>query len=213
MKKKASGKPARGKREAVVEAAAKLFLHEGFGTTSMDAIAQEAGVSKATVYSYFKSKESLFAEIMEDLCRKIGGNGPEALSGASPEAALRAIATYGLSRMLRSIETPILQRVVAESRQFPSLGQTFWETGPGKLKELVAAYLREQHRRQTLRVPDPDGAATLLIGLVTGPYVLPLLLGVGELPSEEETRPEIERIVSAFLHTLRRETRGETPRK
>jgi hypothetical protein len=48
---------------------------------------------------------------------------------------------------------------------------------------------------------------------VTGPYVLPLLLGVGEVPSEEKTRPEIERIVSAFLHTLRRDPRGETPRK
>jgi hypothetical protein len=56
--------------------------------------------------------------------------------------------------VLRSVETPILQRVVAESRQSPALGQMFWETGPGKLKQQVAAYLRELDR------PRPCGFRT-----------------------------------------------------
>src|SRR5579863_4183001 len=51
------------KKLAVLKAALRLFLEQGFGATSMDAIAREAGVSKATLYAHVKSKEELFAAI------------------------------------------------------------------------------------------------------------------------------------------------------
>ena len=48
------------KRQQISEAAADLFLTEGFERTSMDAVAQAAGVSKQTVYSHFANKDELF---------------------------------------------------------------------------------------------------------------------------------------------------------
>src|SRR5215467_2687910 len=51
------------KKLAVLKAALRLFLEQGYGATSMDAIARAAGVSKATLYAHLKNKEELFAAI------------------------------------------------------------------------------------------------------------------------------------------------------
>ena len=45
----------------ILDAARRLFLEHGYAVTSMDVVAQLAGVSKATVYARFESKEQLFA--------------------------------------------------------------------------------------------------------------------------------------------------------
>ncbi|MBS1166636.1 MAG: TetR/AcrR family transcriptional regulator, partial [Proteobacteria bacterium] len=50
--------------ERIFEAARRLFLSRGFSETSMEAIAQEAGVSKATLYSHYGSRDELFAAVI-----------------------------------------------------------------------------------------------------------------------------------------------------
>src|SRR5262252_10413588 len=57
------------KRRQILEGARRMFLAQGFDAASMGAIAREAGVSKGTLYVYFKSKEELFEAIVEDQCR------------------------------------------------------------------------------------------------------------------------------------------------
>src|SRR5262245_10118452 len=51
-------------REKIVGAAEKVFLQHGFLGTNMDLVAEVAGVSKQTVYAHFKSKETLFVEVV-----------------------------------------------------------------------------------------------------------------------------------------------------
>src|SRR5690606_36498040 len=48
------------KREQILQGAKALFRELGFERASVDAIAAEAGVSKATIYNHFRSKEALF---------------------------------------------------------------------------------------------------------------------------------------------------------
>ena len=198
----------RSKRERVVAAAAKLFLGEGYGTTGMDAIASEAGVSKATVYSYYRDKASLFAEVMHRMCEEMGGDDLGALTGDSPQATLNAVAMVLVQRLLESLDRAILQRVVAESNEFPELGQKFWATGPGKVEEFVAGYLGEARRKGTLAVKDPGRAAARFMGLVSGVYLLPILVGVRSRPSEAEMRRDLEEVVAGFLSVLRPRPRG-----
>src|SRR5450755_2013319 len=57
------------KRQLVLDAAASLFMAQGYGAVSMDAIARAAGVSKATLYAHFSSKDQLFATIIGEACR------------------------------------------------------------------------------------------------------------------------------------------------
>src|SRR5579872_3406106 len=52
-------------RERIVAAAARLFYNEGIRAASMDAIAEKAGVTKKTLYYYFRSKDELIAAYLE----------------------------------------------------------------------------------------------------------------------------------------------------
>ena len=54
----------------VLDAATALFMAQGYGAVSMDAIARAAGVSKATLYAHFSSKDQLFATIIGEACRQ-----------------------------------------------------------------------------------------------------------------------------------------------
>ncbi|MCR5146522.1 MAG: TetR/AcrR family transcriptional regulator [Clostridia bacterium] len=54
------------KEKQIVEAAKRLFNKYGFKRVTMDEIAKEAGVTKRTVYAYFKSKEELFQVIVNE---------------------------------------------------------------------------------------------------------------------------------------------------
>src|SRR6202142_738618 len=51
-------------REAVLAAAPELLLARGLGAVSMDAVAEQAGVSKATIYRWWPSKETLALEAL-----------------------------------------------------------------------------------------------------------------------------------------------------
>jgi len=52
-------------REAIIDAAVKLFTEKGFEQTSMDQLARAAGVGKSTIYGYFKAKEEIFLAYCE----------------------------------------------------------------------------------------------------------------------------------------------------
>src|SRR5690349_25146799 len=53
-----------GSREAIVEAAERLFLERGFGSVTMDELAEAAGVARRTLYNQFPSKEEIFREML-----------------------------------------------------------------------------------------------------------------------------------------------------
>jgi AcrR family transcriptional regulator len=194
---------AKSKRERVVDAATRLFLEEGYGTTGMDAIAETAGVSKATVYSYYKDKASLFADVMTQVCDQAGGHDVSGLVGGSPEETLRGVAVFAVERVLDVFDRTLIQRVVAEAREFPELGKRFWVTGPGTVEEFVTGYLADARAKGLLELDDPARAAARFVGLVTGVYLLPMLVGVRSRPSDEEIRRDLDEVVSGFLATLR----------
>ena len=60
----------KGKREAIIEAAAKVFASKGFHSARVEEIAREADVGKGTVYEYFDSKEDLFKKMIDYISSK-----------------------------------------------------------------------------------------------------------------------------------------------
>lgn len=57
----------RARLDRILEAAEKLFVTRGFRGTAMEAIANEAGISKVTLYNYFSDKEAAFRTVAEKL--------------------------------------------------------------------------------------------------------------------------------------------------
>lgn len=82
-----TGRPRRSSAEILADAASELFLENGYDGTTVDQIAQRAGVSRATFFNYFGGKADL---LWLDLDRSLAGL-PEALRDASELTAVRAV--------------------------------------------------------------------------------------------------------------------------
>ncbi len=59
------------RRQEIVQAAKNLFSEKGYSPTSMDEIAEQVGITKASLYYFFESKERIFAEIIEEVLAEI----------------------------------------------------------------------------------------------------------------------------------------------
>lgn len=88
------------RRQAVVEAAAKLFRQRGFQGTSMDDIAASAKVPKGTIYHYFPGKAELLAQIYHDCIDVMLASYQDQPEDLDPETRVRSI----ISDMVRALQ-------------------------------------------------------------------------------------------------------------
>ncbi len=194
--------PRSAKALQIIEAASKLFLSNGFGSVSMDAIATHAKVSKPTLYNHFQDKEALFSEIMNAMCESAGGTQLlETLEedNRPPQEVLKEIGRTKLDLVLNKQGLALARIVFAEIPRFPSLGETFWENGPKNFYVAFEAYLSKLHDEGVLNVPDPVKATTNFEGMLMWGYIFPLLLGVIPLPSQQEIHDHVDAVVADFL--------------
>jgi TetR/AcrR family transcriptional repressor of mexJK operon len=196
---------AQTKRLQVIEAAQCLFLSTGFTSTSMDTITAEAGVSKQTVYSYFASKEELFAEVLRHLIEE---ETPEQFTKPTTEprlesrAALQRALTELAHSLIESLMSPtylaMIRMTLSELQRFPQLGRYFREAVPERMMEKPAALLRYAHDHRIASVPDLDAA----IRLFMGPLIMHVLLDGLLLTDAEPQPPTPERITQLVTHFM-----------
>lgn len=84
------------RREAILAGAAQAFAQTGFAATSMEAIAQAAGVSKLVLYRYFDSKDELYRAVLEAVCECLSAELTAALQrGEHDRAGVRCLLAAG----------------------------------------------------------------------------------------------------------------------
>ena len=188
------------KRQSIVDAAKDLFVSQGYGAVSMDAIARAAGVSKATLYAHFASKDRLFASIINEACQSNVAV-RDLLPG--PEDDLRRglvlIGQRILGFFLEERTLAIHRVVIAESLRFPELGQAFYDNGPMVFLREFGAWLSEQARTGRMVVPDPESAAGQFVGLLRTGLFLRALLGLEPSPDAATIALTAEAGVDTFL--------------
>lgn len=148
-KKRLGGRPSRAQalalREQILRAASELFLSEGYGSTSIEAVAARAGVSKRTFYDRFHDKAALFAAVVHLIIEQIRPPaGVPLLEGATLHHILRRLAGL-LLRAALSRQAIALQRLVtAESARFPNLARAVYEAGWARDATALIANLLER---------------------------------------------------------------------
>jgi TetR/AcrR family transcriptional repressor of mexJK operon len=158
-----------GKAETILAAAERAFLAGGFGAVTMDAIAREAGVSKATVYAHFTGKEELFGAIVARVSeRRFGGFSAEALDPLDIAASLTTIAHRFLDLVLSPEAISLNRIIIGEVTRFPVLGQVFWAAGPERTRVQIEGFLRRAAAAGSLAIPDPRLAAEQFAALARG---------------------------------------------
>ena len=187
-----------GKHEVILEAAKKLFLEVGFGAASMDAIANEAQVSKQTVYNHFGSKEELFAAMVRTSLDQTTLAFNEAAKSGDPEKTLRAIGQRFMSMVFAEDKLAMHRILMAEVPRFPELGKVFYQSGPAVIRRFLADYFKEQNKRGTLKVENPQVTAEQFFGMITS-CRLRSDLGVEPPPGSEVREQYINNAVTLIM--------------
>lgn len=192
------------KRAAVLEAAAKGFLSGGYLGASMDEIADLAGVSKQTVYTYFSNKEALFAAMVSALSNEASDRVHNNVAEYSDDDDLEGYLVGYAVRQMEVVLTPrILQLrriVIGEVGRFPELGATLYAGGPGRAIASLAAIFERLAKRGALAIHDPLLAATQFNWLImSAPLNRTMLLGDAAIPSSKELREHAREGVRMFL--------------
>ena len=192
------------KHRVIIEAATEAFLDHGYRGTSMDAVATAAGVSKQTVYQHFGDKQRLFRELItatvqtasdpvHDEVRRLADSG-------SLESDLRELARRLLTLVLQPSMMRLRRLVIAEARQFPDLGQLFYDLGPGRTITALADTFAELTRQGRLNAPDATLAATQFNWLVmSAPLNQAMLLGHDGPPTTRQINRCADSGVRTFL--------------
>ena len=188
------------RREAILDAAAEVFLEEGFAAASMSAIAARVGGSKGTLYNYFKSKEALFEAYVRRHC---AWQQEAMFALLSPESDIREALTHFGTRFLGSVLSEFSLRnfrlVIAEAERAPEIGQAFYQAGPLSGVSRLADYIEQWARDGQLTLADPLAAAHQFIGLCQNRLLKARLCNAIPELSEEDINAEVAAAVATFL--------------
>lgn len=188
------------KRQAILETAYGLFRAHGFEKTTMAEISARVGGSKATLYSYFASKEELFVECVMSVLQNYMSETLKYLDTAGSDPA-RALVRFGASvlRFICSAEQVEVRRMVIAEAVRSGTGKLFFDKLTA-LRAQVSAFLLGCMSAGTLRNDDPELAADHLGALLEAEVLEPLLLHVrDDSPQEEEIERAAERAIATFL--------------
>ena len=189
-------------RRLILEAATRIFLAQGFGGTSMEAVAQAAGVSKKTIYRFVDTKEHLLEAVIDARSQALRSPiGQDA--GPDPAAAKQALRQFlqELTRLVLSEETVALNRLVyAESLRFPEMAKAFYQAGPVRNAEALAAWLETQRQHRLLHFEDSLSTARMLVSMAIAEPLRAAMIGVAPLPTAAENSQRVAEVVEIFLH-------------
>lgn len=199
------------KFDQVLDGARRVFLRDGFDRASVDDIAREAGVSKATLYSYFPDKRLMFTEICRGECRRLT---EEAESQISPDQpirdmllqAARQIAGFLMSDFGRNM----FRLIASEGGRFPELARTFYEHGPGYVHGRLVHHMRHMVDGGALRIDDIDLAAEQFAQLCKAHIHEKLIFRMEDSIRPEEVERSVQGAVDMFL--ARYGAQGAAPR-
>lgn len=187
------------KYDQVVAGARKVFMAEGFEGASVDLIAREAGVSKATLYSYFPDKRILFVEVAKEECAR---QADRALQVDRTDLPVREMLHHMAHSMMEFLTSDFAQRIfricVAESDRFPELGQEFYMSGPQLMEDRLSAYFSLAVERGELKIDDVRFAAQQFEALMKADVFVKMVFNIVTTPDAGQ----IDRVIAGAIDTF-----------
>jgi TetR/AcrR family transcriptional regulator, mexJK operon transcriptional repressor len=191
-------------RDRILEVATELFLTEGYGSTSIEAVAGRARISKRTFYHRFPDKAALFAAVVHRIIEQIRPPpGVPLLEGATLQEILRRLAGFILHAALSPQAIALHRLVTAESVRFPNLVRAVYDEGWAQeatalIGDLLARELRDPRLTLELR----SFAATQFLHMVVA---LPQrrIMGLGVPMTPRELDAWADDAVNLFLNGCR----------
>lgn len=189
--------PKKGRKfDQVLDGARTVFLSDGFEGASVDDIARAAGVSKATLYSYFPDKRFLFMQVAKTECQRQADLAIENIDMDAPiRRVLHDIATEMVDFMTSQFGKQIFRICVGESDRFPELGREFYESGPVMIRGKLIDFFEKGVARGELKIDDFELAAEQFHELSKADLFPKMVFNI----VDDFTRAEKERVVNGAV--------------
>jgi AcrR family transcriptional regulator len=145
--------------EAILDAAARILVRNGYNALTTNFVAEKAGVSIGSLYQYFPNKESLLGELMRRHTLVLE-DGIEAVASQGQSSLLEDVVRAAIEHTVRAhLVDPALHRALSG---LPPLGKLDWEA---KLAERMAARVKAAFvaRRSEIVAPDLDLAVYIVL--------------------------------------------------
>ncbi len=189
------------KYDQVLDGAHQVFMTEGYEGANVDAIAKAAGVSKATLYSYFPDKRALFAAVAQAACEE---QTVRALSFADEDGEFADQLYKGCRSFMDFMYSPfgiqMFRTVISEAARFPEFGRQFWATGPEMAHEQMVELFRQAVEDGCLKPIDDYQLAAETLTELCKVYIHPrILLGVTDEVSAEDVDRIARNAVDTFM--------------
>lgn len=192
-------RPMRPKALKAMSAAKLVFLESGYDAATMDAIAREAGISKATLYAHFASKEELFEALIRFECRAVNARlHPPDPGNPRIESELEKAAANIRSIFAQKQGLDLYRIIVPVAPRFPRLAMVFYDEGPRTSLQQIADYLQALDAAGLLRIPDPRIASHQFLALVTEDLKLTGALALAD-PDPERGTALVQSGIGMFL--------------
>ena len=189
------------KFDQVLQGAHDVFMAEGYEGANVDDIAKAAGVSKATLYSYFPDKRALFGAVAQAACEE---QTRRALSFADDDIPFSEKLLKGCLSFMHFMYSPfgiqMFRAVMSESARFPEFGRQFWTSGPemahNEMMRLFEEAVDDGHLRP---VEDMLLAAETLSELCKVRLHDKMMLGVIDTVEEDDIQRIAQNAVATFM--------------
>ncbi|MGI8550199.1 MAG: TetR/AcrR family transcriptional regulator [Dehalococcoidia bacterium] len=169
------------RRRYILDAALQTFLRDGYHGATMERVAEDADVSKQTLYNYFADKEELFIALVED--RKVGQSLPavqqacEQIACGDVEEGLLAAGRAILSNAMDAEFLSLFRLILDVAPEMPDLIERVQRRVFLRSVEMLADAFARGGAAGRLRVVDSDVAARIFWGSLTSYACIPSLLG------------------------------------
>lgn len=187
------------KREQILDAASTLFVQHGFTDTSMEMVAQQAGVSKQTVYSHFGCKDDLFTAAIRCKCDRYNLVDLLAREDGSLRERLLDIGRHFIQLILSEEARCVHRTCVAQVDTQPQAAALFFAAGPQVMIQGFTEMLGREAELGRVAIEHPRHAAIQFLMMVMGEAKLRSELGITPQLSDDEIDRYIVSSVELFL--------------
>lgn len=195
------------KRKDIILAARRLFLQNGFHRTSMDALAKQACVSKATLYSHFEDKDALYRALIRDKLATYKVDDFTDMLNWDVATDLQTIGEHMLDLIFDPEALDMLRMVIAEGRTGSGVAAMFQEVGPQRVLDQISDYLARQKARGTTYIGDVEADTKLFASLIVDHATMMFaLMGVAEGLDKAGRKRHTRQAVARFIKLKRMET-------
>jgi AcrR family transcriptional regulator len=190
-------KRARRTRRQILEAAAEVFIAQGYAGATTRSIAEVARVSELTLFRHFGNKKNLFVETIQQhsalpgieqaLASQMSGN-------SRPDLIL--IGVHLLNSLIERREAILM--TLCEAERLPELRQIILQV-PQAQRSLLAGYLSRLAEQGLIKNMDPEITAQAFLGMLFAYVVYQALEAENSRQDNVEIRSRVETFVDIFL--------------